>query len=328
MKRLLPLSLLLTVFLAGCGPSERELELEAHVQQLIEAEEKKLKEEQENFDLNCSVFVVTKGGENQKLGLTPIAALPKAEFYMLRNARNEAASNFHKSHIGRYQELAETHKELKELNDSFNALYSSRKSTYQSLIDSYDNGGSRYNSKVSIYDVLKQVSSSRDHAAARSAHTAINNEVIKLNAIAEGQEQLIATQKLIRDEMLEVYEEARALRFNYFRGLAEACVSTAQIKTKTNADGECKINLHRGKDFMIVAYSGRSVGDSSEEYNWFIPYTAPVVKAEDGLLISNDTLSDSTSPETADLEVFKFPDYVSALRKIKPYELDLNDYEF
>ena len=145
-----------------------------------------------------------------------------------------------------------------------------------------------------------------------------------MNAIAEGQEQLIATQKLIRDEMLEVYEEARALRFNYFRGLAEACVSTAQIKTKTNADGECKINLHRGKDLMIVAYSDRSVGDSSEEYNWFIPYTTPVVKAEDSLLISNDTLSDSTSPDTADLEAFKYPSDVVALQKIEPYKLTLN----
>ena len=241
---------------------------------------------------------------------------------MLRNGWIELASNFHKLQIGRYQKLAEALETTKELNDQVIAEYNSRKSIYQSLIDSCDD-----DPKVSIYEGLKEVtsySSFGDHAAARSAHAAINNAVINVNYIAELQQEQLLHLQPVRDEMLNLYKIARFFRFNYLRELAKDCVSKAQIKTKTNADGECKINLHRGKDLMIVAYSDRSVGDSSEEYNWFIPYTTPVVKAEDSLLISNDTLSDSTSPDTADLEAFKYPSDVVALQKIEPYKLTLN----
>jgi len=353
---LLILSISIVVF-TGCGPSERELELEKKLQQVIEmqeasskqlqasqdalqsskdalvksedelrvlmqAEQQRLDEQKKQLKLNGSVFVVTKGGTNYKLGLTPIAALTKEEFERVESLSIEMVNKFIVENSPAYQKAKAEFLSVKEKLDLLKKQYYTVRAARKSLIDSYDYGQANYNSSISIYEGLGEVIAYRDHALARSIHERLNSEASKMNTIV-GKYQGIRNQ--INDDaklMDTIARQANNRILTYQRSLATLALEVAQTKTKTNADGEFSLNMSRGMDFVLIAFADRSVGDSTEDYNWFIPYATPLVQGEDTLLISNDTMASDTSPATSSLKDFKSSPYLTTLEPQRSYSLD------
>ncbi len=65
---------LLSGFIVGCGPSQKELELQSQLDELKQEQKAQTKQNQQesNITINGSVFIKTQGGESIKLSLIPI----------------------------------------------------------------------------------------------------------------------------------------------------------------------------------------------------------------------------------------------------------------
>lgn len=314
-------------FFIGCGPSERELELERELKQLKQAEQKRLDEQKKQFKLNGSVFVATRGGENIKLGLAPVAAITKEEFDRYDLQRIQLVEKFIADNTPVYQQAKVEFLTIKEKLDLLKTQYNIAEEELRALRKSLDNNWritilspSTYSSpEVYTYD-------EKAYAQARNIRSMLNSKISSVNEIAKKYNDLRDSDDT-RDPknlMNTIAELAKDEINTYYRTSAADLIELAQKKTKTNADGEFSLNLTRGIDFVIAAFADRSVGDSTEKYNWFIPYTTPLIQGDDTILISNDTMASDTSPVTSGLYVFKASPYLGSLSLFKSYKLELN----
>lgn len=316
----------LMLLLSGCGPSEKEREMEAELKRLKAEEQARLDEQAKQFKLNGSVFITTRGGTNYKLGLAPVAALTNDEFQTVEAISNEAVTAFYDENIEPYkkakEELTFWAEKLKPIKADYDEAYSA----YKAIVESYEYGGSKYHSTVSLYHSSGEVSAydhNNGHSIGRQAIREINDAITKVNDIVKKYEAMRRQTEVYEAVMDKAARESRTMVNGYQRTLSMVSLIFDVPKTKTNADGEFSLNLMRGIDYVIVSYQDRRVGDSSEEYNWFVPYSTPLVQAEDTLLISNNTLADATSVATNALSVFEAAPYIRILSELDPYKLNL-----
>lgn len=306
-----------TIVFTGCGPSEKELELEKKLEALMQAEQERLDEQEKQLKLNGSVFVVTKGGTNYKLGLTPVAAITKEDFERVESIAIDAVNRFILDNSPAYRKALAEIKPLKDKLDLLSKQHDIADGNLDKLIKEKEFLGSK--SGIYIYNGTRNVSyygsDSSSQALARSIRAEINSEIAKLNAIAEQFKETKDQANDAKNRMDRIANEAKNQISTYQRSLATVALGVTQTKTKTNADGEFSLNLTRGMDFVLVAFADRSIGKSSEEYNWLIPYTTPLIQGEDTLLISNDTMASDTSPATSGLKIFKSSPYLGYIGK-------------
>ena len=83
---------LLPCFLVGCGPSQKEVELQSQLDEL--------KEKQSKIEIDGSVFIKTKGGESIKLSLIPIGVSTLDKYEQVRlSVLNEKNAEVEKKSI-------------------------------------------------------------------------------------------------------------------------------------------------------------------------------------------------------------------------------------
>lgn len=308
-----------TIVFTGCGPSEKELELEKKLEALMQAEQERLDEQEKQLKLNGSVFVVTRGGTNYKLGLTPVAAITKEDFERVESIAIDAVNKFIIEKSPVYRKAVAEFTPIKNKLDLLEKQYDTAKKSLNSTIKSYElaDGISILilGGKISVY-------SRGDQAFARVILAKLNSEVAKINAIVEQYNEIRNQIADAENLMDQIASEAENQISTYQRSLATVAHGVTQTKTKTNADGEFSLNLTRGMDFVLAAFADRSVGESSEEYNWLIPYTTPLIQGEDTLLISNDTMASDTSPVTSGLNVFEPSPYLVSPRPLELFKLN------
>ena len=310
-----------TIVFTGCGPSEKELELEKKLEALMQAEQERLDEQEKQLKLNGSVFVVTRAGTNYKLGLTPVAAITKEDFEMVESIAIDAVNKFIIEKSPAYRKAEAEFTPMKNKLDLLKKQYDTANKSLNSTIKSYElnvfkDGISILGKEISVY-------SREDEALARVILAEFNSEVAKINAIVEQYNEIRNQIADAGNLMDQIASEAKNQISTYQRSLATVVVEVTQTKTKTNADGEFSLNLTRGMDFVLAAFADRSVEKRSEEYNWLIPYTTPLIQGEDTLLISNDTMASDTSPVTSGLDVFKRSPYLGPLTPLELFESNL-----
>ena len=325
----------MALLLLGCGPSAREQELEKAVETLMAAEkarleeeraaeEARLEEERQNFDLKGSVFIVTRGQTSHKLGLTPVAAVSRADFQAIVSNANDVVSDFIDENRESYLELAALLTPIQNRHDSIKSEVKKEISELKDRVSAYDANVDG----IDVYGGLREVSALKSQrSAATKIQTALNTKIDSINAKIDSftkDEENAADQLYAKINAIE--NAARELENSFQRSLAAAIVAGSSSSTKTNADGEFSFNLKRGIDYVIVAYADRSVGDSSEAYNWFIDYKTPLVRAEDTILVSNDNLAPDTSEMTEGLSIFEDVSYYNSIpSKRDHFTLDFLD---
>lgn len=72
----------------------------------------------------------------------------------------------------------------------------------------------------------------------------------------------------------------------------------SSISAKSDADGRFRVSLPVGKRFAFAAHAGRETPGDREEYYWFVWFT-PRDSVENRIMLSNDNLVTSGSPESA-----------------------------
>ena len=276
-------------------------------------------------ELNGSIFLVSKDGISYKLGLTSVAALRKEEFKSLESSCIEMQNDFIAQETPVYDEArAEVLRGIERL-DPLLAEYATAKSALESMIDSYCLGGSNFIPGVTVNVASNTVKEyvRGNGASARKIRAKINVEIYKLNEIVE-KYQIIRSQVDISKQAMDMIAlKAKERAIAYPRFLAETAFGVAQTKTKTDADGQFNLTLARGMDFVIIAYTDRSVGNSSENYNWFIPHTTKLENGKSSLLIANDNLNKYENLKGTGLDYFISSPKVENLYPEEMLELDL-----
>lgn len=276
----------LTIILAGCGLFDKKVK--------------------------GSVFIVTKAGSSIKLGLTPVAALAKEEFERILSENIELINEFLVDYSTVYKEAEAEILSLIEKLDPIEKQYNSAKATLDSMIDSYESGGTRYRMHLSVSKFKREIKDystyKQNTAYAINAEKILNLQVSRINAIVEKYNEIWFNQfSGYKNTMNTIAQEAKDTISNCERSLAEQVHLTALMKTKTNADGECSLSFSKGVDYVVIAFADRSVGDITEEYNWFIPCSTTQGLEDDTLLISNHNLNHNLA-YTA-YELIRFNDF-------------------
>lgn len=270
------------VALAGCGLLEKEVD--------------------------GSVFVVTQGGENIKLGLTPVAALTKEEFESIESANIESVNRFYDENSPVYKKAkAEYDRLYEEKYDPIYAEFREARANYSSLVESLSSERSIgiyiYDHKIKVDNYFLKRDSNLIHEA-KNIQEKLEYERLKVDPIHKKYQDIRSEVRQYEKIMDGIADYAKNKILTYQRSLAEQAYELAQIKTKTNADGEFRLILPKNKDYVLIAFADRSVGDSTEEYNWFISYASPQSQKYE-TLISNDNLASDLSPVTNNLYEFK-----------------------
>lgn len=307
----------MVLLLLGCGPSATEQELEKAVEPLMESEEA-----HQNFELNGSVFIVTLGQTTYKLALVPVAAVSREDYQNIVSNADDMISDFIDDNKERYSELIAELTSIKDRNAGIESEVKKETSDLENLVGQYEDR--EYDDEIEIVsDTIFAYEA--DRPAATKLLKDINSRIDSINAKIDSftEDEEDAADQLY-EKIKNIVEAANTFEKGFQRALASEIVLNSSSSTKTNADGEFSFNLKRGTDYVIVAHANRSVGDSFEEYNWFVDYKTPLDRAEDTILVSNDNLAPDTSVITDRLSFFQGIHWYNPLSYDRLDKYDLN----
>jgi hypothetical protein len=293
-------SLCLFIVLAGCSPRDEKID--------------------------GSIFIVTKGGENFKLGLVTVSIFDKQQIEPLLT---KATTDLEKT-------IKELRAQLVGLNEKQDKAASAR----NALRQQYENADDLAD------EILKKIGgdSNTRPEYTKMDEDALQSQIDHYNT-AEGDE----LKSIYRDEMEKTKEEKQkvletetnwdTLRPDYLKQVDEKNrlhqawqnasdesdlyaqtigIVTGRIQNwqteqpqiyfsnlpippstaKTDADGKFSLQITKKGEFILVAQAQRQVSDNTEKYFWII-HVHPDGKPEMQIMLSNDNLITANSPEVA-----------------------------
>ena len=284
-KKSATLFLLSTLFLAGCGFGER--------------------------DVQGSVFIVTKGGDNQKLGLVKILAIPESEIAAFIEAKKETIGTETaklKSEIdavkGKVQEAQTTWEELKTAYEALKAQKTqleTQRTTLNSQYDSYTVSRCEYGGYVTEEECDRQRNISRQIDALDRQISDVDPKMDKALTVWAAAEKILNAE---RAKMSGIVEKIAAYLTAQFLmdGLPEA-----KIKAVTDAEGKFSMVLPKGR-YVFVATTQRRVGSTTEDYNWMVWVDTAAANPTQVTLSNQNVLGENTEDG-----VFKFKELIPSL---------------
>ena len=324
-KFTLPLAL---IFLSGCGKDTAEIER-------LRNEVAELKKEKEvPAQINGSIFIVTKGGENFKLGRVPVSLIDQSKW-------NQHVTTVLKKRGDQLDEIIRKKKEvliqyeacvdqLKSIVveasarfDPYTKLFLSLTKNPNYVFSLVDEAGQRIfvierkygfdgaefrrttSSLVDMYKVI-QAARVRVLAEVKNIHAncdRLDEEFIRLNSLCD-----------------TIYLDCADDVFN----------STAidDVIAKTDANGLFNVSSPKDGDYVICAHSTRNVGGSEEKYYWASPISITANSRNSKITLSNDNVMSSLAPLNNESDV-SGPDLNQFPEKglIKFFDLLPTDYK-
>jgi hypothetical protein len=294
---------IVSIMLVSCGKSDETEKLRAELERLKgEAVKQQLRKEVgaiKECTLKGSVFIVTKGGTNFKLGLLHIVIADsdliqehlKTTFESLERVSKDYRAKFDAKNLALAEAVKALRPYLSKVGQANDALSLAR---------------THLEKHANVYDALYRVD--MRYGAVEADYQASASEFQKA---LENYRVAAAELKPHLEKATAAYEDAASER-RLIASLIDSHMDSVfsnlpSIETlKTNADGEFQVKLPRGKTIFVAGRGQRSVGKENETYFWLNRVTLPD-KDEFTLLMSNDTLLDSI-PMFSDKLFAVFPD--------------------
>jgi hypothetical protein len=262
------------LFGTGCGPSERELKLQAELE--------KLRKEQEKFVIKGSVFVATKGGTSYKLALIKVTATPRADFDKAKAAliesiskKSEDLSLKRNQLVLKYNELAADFKVARKSYDTINAQMES--------IPSVDG----------VYKILRTVVYYRTDSP---LEVRTKDRLYELSVARNTEAEKLAPQRRALVELLaeidSLEKEAKQLVDGSTTVLFKTLEHRALYSATSDADGNFILIVPRtnAEPVILTAMGSRAVVNETEEYLWLSEVNVPLVQRETRVFLANNEL--------------------------------------
>ena len=230
-----------------------------------------------NVAVSGQVFIVTKGGENFKLGLVRVAI---ADGNAVNDYKKSIADDINKK-------LSANKATIDAASADYNAAYEK----YESTLTNYQNAdtalqGALNASGLTYLSTMNEV----DNVTAEQAGNIVKLDKQRADIgtkLALLQQDAQQKYKPIQDALADSQADVSA----NLPVFIESVPSVAD--TKTDADGRYSLSVPAGNTYVIVAKASREVGDDTEYYYWI--QDVDLTKASDGLsiMLSNDNLVES-----------------------------------
>jgi hypothetical protein len=245
-----------------------------------------------------SIFIVTQGGTNYKLGLVKVSAIPADSFASLM-------SEF---------EIQVTEKISHPLSEFEMQWPDFSQTLYPRALKASEEASALLSEEIRVansfkdYKEIDEVDTNQEKFTVGS-NISINSPYIQM-ALAKTNQIQIKRQKLYDEErqVIQSYDENRSNlskvmhgltaslnRSSLNQGLVEFSQKSDKVKARatSDADGKFKLNLDPSKSYYLLAMAERKVGDTNEEYVWFLNLTPDAIASGSGVFLSNDGLAES-----------------------------------
>jgi hypothetical protein len=287
MRRISPTLLVVVLLVASCGKGEA--------------------------DIQGSVFIVTKGADNYKLGLVKVTAIPESEikpFIENKKSLINTETAKLKTDLDSVKSQIETaqakYNELKTAYDSLNGQKKDLENQQSSLSGEFNSYYlstcySDYATVDMIAECRKQVQIGKQLDALNKKLSGFESRVSKAQATMSESEKALNAEKAKLDGVLEKVKNYLTPEY-LMDGLPEG-----NIKSVTDADGKFSMKLPRGK-YVLVASAQRRVFSSTEDYHWLVWVDATGSEPKQITLSNQNMLGEDTEDG-----VFKFKELIPSL---------------
>jgi hypothetical protein len=225
-----------------------------------------------------SVFIITQGADNIKLGLVKVSAIPEGEITKFvddkKAAVGEATTRLRSDADALRPNIEKCQSELADAGRAYDGAKTqidALKSREEALSLEYNPYGlsdiNPYNDEVQspeqIAEIAKQRRLGNQLTAVRKQIANSEGRLAKLDTARNDAEKRLNDQKAqwtaVQLKMVSFINAAFLLD-----GVPEG-----KVKTVTDADGKFNMNLPTGK-YALVASSQRRVGTTTEDYSWLV----------------------------------------------------------
>lgn len=224
-------------------------------------------------DLNGEIFIVTKGGQNIRLGLVEVRLIPEDE---IRKYVSNKIPQFRKEKEMISLKLENAQKKLEEAKSAyFEAVkYKIRKE-----------------SDIEMNKLQNQVDVATDRKAARTT----DDELRDIQASTDVSIDEVNKEHRYKLMQLEIEVLQNEVLFFtsgafFFNGLPDGVT-----KTKTDADGKFSLRIKRGQRMALAAQSNRKIIGDEENYYWLL-WTSFDGNSLHKIVLSNDNLWETNPP--------------------------------
>lgn len=215
-------------------------------------------------DLTGSVFIVTRGGQNVKLGLVEVRAIPEQEILSFIQEK-QAVAKKEQDELQPLveeaeQQAQEAEEEYKEVDDQYKKMEAEADAAFRDFLGLW---GTQLEQQKKVLDTARE----RAKAALEARKAKTPAMTAKSRALSK----------------LKVEYSHWTSNTYYFDGLPVGLAST-----KTDADGAFSLRLRRGVKYALAAKARREVMDDTEAYYWLVWVTLDGNQTK--IFLSNDNL--------------------------------------
>ena len=271
-------------------------------------------------EVQGSVFIVTKGAENYKLGLVKVSAIPESEIVsFIQNKKSTIGSETTKlktdidSVKSQIEAAQSNYDNLKREHDTVNNQKKELESQQSNLSSQYSSYmlSSCYSEYITptpemVEECRKQVRIGKQIYALAKQIASLSPRVGKAYTAMSAAETDLNTSRARMGEVLEKVKNYLTPAY-LTDGLPEG-----KFKAVTDADGKFSMKLPRGK-YAVFATAQRRVFSTTEEYHWLIWVDVTNAATSQVTLSNSNMLGEDTEDA-----VFKFNELIPSQESNKP----------
>lgn len=256
-------------------------------------------------ELRGSVFIVSKGAENYKLGLVLVSAIPEDRMQQfIENKKSYIRTQYNnlKTYQDSYKNTFDiAQKNYDDAKKSFDVI-SSEKSALSIREQELNSNSNPYiisdDEVASEYGTSQQQTEKVKQRKLQQQLQAVKQQIAKYEPLIEdARNKLNAAEKQLSDLKSQALINQQKISNLFSEGALYEDVPESSVKTVTDADGKFILKLPTSGKFAIAAHSDRRVFDSTERYYWLI-WTSLNGQDSKQIMLSNQNMIGQDSDDS------------------------------